>query len=166
VTLEAKHIEALARCISKNDDCATIESLYRYLDVIDRKTASLITLNSFLTPIATFFVFRPLGLFEPNTATLAQVETIDRLVLFIGGAALFVSFVTISRALSIFSIKWAYLYYARKDDGYDLPLEIPKLAEETARRQYANWWIWIGTFAAVVLNFLAIALTAAGQIKW
>jgi hypothetical protein len=73
IDAETKRIKDCAVALCADVDAAgpgkAIDRLYLYLDLLDRKGNSIVTVNSFLVAIIGVVLFRPLGLFEPIAPT-------------------------------------------------------------------------------------------------
>lgn len=124
-----------------------LDRLYGDLDLLDRKGASLVTVNSFLLAIIGVFLFRPVGLFEPTPPTgLLPLSPLRVANLVLGALANAAALFSIWRALAVFQIKWRYMIHAT---GAEFTRELDYLCEEAALRQQSVQTIRRTTLFAV-----------------
>lgn len=160
---EGARIAALARCMAAAKSaadaspghvmtCGAIDRVWGYLDVLDRKAASLVTLNSFLLALVGLFVLR-------NTAAGAPAW-LEHLRLIAGSLGALISVVAIAAAIFVFRINWRYMHHAQGIvDGFEFDAELVAISRVAARRQRLIWWIWSGTIFALAATLVGITLS-------
>ena len=85
-----------------------IDKLYGFLDILDRKSSSISTVNSLLLAVNGLLIFRP----EPSidTATAAGMHIWAYWLLPCGVTAVFLSLFTVLYAVFVNSMKWPFLH--------------------------------------------------------
>jgi hypothetical protein len=132
--------------------------LHAFLDLLDRKTASLVTFNSFLLAIYALVVFRPSGLFEPSAGLrIADLNDLRGVATVCSVCAVALSVTSLGFALGIFTMRWRFLAYAEfGETGVDLSRELEMLAYEAARKQHNLKRVWGAASSALWLTLGAL----------
>ena len=160
---ETKRIKqcALALCADTNPLSfgEAIDRLYLYLDLLDRKGNSIVTVNSFLVAIIGVILFRPLGLFEPLAPSYpAEHGFWWGSVLVLGTGAMLLSLLSILWALAVFRVRWRFMEHACRNGTLEFERELDQLCDEARRRARVIRRIHS-------LTFLAFLLAAAGILS-
>ncbi len=160
IDAETKRIKDCAVALCADVDAAgpgkAIDRLYLYLDLLDRKGNSIVTVNSFLVAIIGVVLFRPLGLFEPIAPTYPTEHGFWwGSVLVLGTGAMFLSLLSILWALAVFRVRWRFMEHACQDGTLAFDRELDQLCDEARRRVRVIRRIHS-------LTFLAFLLAAAG----
>lgn len=157
-TRESARISGIARSLAAGDQAKLFSSLYGFLDVLDRKAASFVTLNGILFAIGSLFVFKPLvdGTAADWSAPLTW------LLLALGTFGVAGSAICVFVAVHIFSVRWAYMAHAVQTNGvWSFDAEERALACECARRtryvgrmRELTLWAAVLILAAIPVHFL------------
>lgn len=167
-SVEAERILRALRDNSPEAGAARTEvaGIYVFLDVLDRKANSLMTLNSLLFGIVGLLVFRPiLDSMLDSGPTVGSPFGAWQIVpaLF----ALIVPLGSIAASLILYRVRWPYLGHVRSDDPASWAIETRCLARECSLRTRRLRHIWIATILAVVAAAVAtiLVLAAAANVR-
>lgn len=141
--------------------CEAIERLYGFLDLLDRKANSLITLNSFMIAIAGVVAFRP-TITEGTTNT---ISTLQSHALISGAVAILVAGACIIGALQIFSIRWKFMkHHSRDGSEQRFFTELQELGRVAANRQFMVRLIRWATFFVCALVGITFAFSLVASL--